>query len=43
MLFFARWKIWLINAVCALGVLLSLPAFLPPRASACRPGSRGGT
>ena len=29
MLFFARWKIWLINAVCALGVLLSLPAFLP--------------
>ncbi|MBM3523204.1 MAG: protein translocase subunit SecD [Alphaproteobacteria bacterium] len=29
MLFFARWKVWLINAVCALGVLLSIPAFLP--------------
>ena len=29
MLFFARWKTWLINAVCALGILLSLPAFLP--------------
>jgi SecD/SecF fusion protein len=29
MLFFARWKVWLINAVCALGILLSLPAFLP--------------
>jgi len=29
MLFFARWKILTINAVCALGILLSLPAFLP--------------
>jgi preprotein translocase subunit SecD len=29
MLFFARWKVWLINAVCALGILLSIPAFLP--------------
>jgi len=29
MLFFARWKIWVINAVCALGILLSLPAFFP--------------
>ena len=29
MLFFARWKTWLINAVCAFGVVLSLPAFLP--------------
>jgi preprotein translocase subunit SecD len=28
MLFFARWKIWLINAVCAAGILLSIPAFL---------------
>jgi preprotein translocase subunit SecD len=29
MLFFARWKVWTINAVCALGILLSIPAFLP--------------
>lgn len=29
MLFFARWKVWLINAACALGILLSIPAFMP--------------
>ena len=29
MLFFARWKVWTINAVCAIGILLSIPAFLP--------------
>ncbi len=29
MLFFARWKIWTINAVCAAGILLSIPAFIP--------------
>ena len=29
MLFFARWKIWTINAVCLLGILLSIPAFMP--------------
>jgi preprotein translocase subunit SecD len=27
MLFFATWKKWTINVVCALGVLLSIPAF----------------
>src|SRR5437764_13611507 len=30
MLYFANWKVWLICAVCALGVLLSLPNLLTP-------------
>ena len=32
MLYFANWKILLICAVCALGVLLSLPNFVSPSA-----------
>ena len=29
MLYFARWKVWSIALVCAVGVLLAVPSFLP--------------
>ncbi|MEA3012272.1 MAG: preprotein translocase subunit SecD [Sphingomonadales bacterium] len=37
MLNFPRWKIWGISLICAFGVLLAIPSFLPPSVSAYLP------
>ena len=37
MLNFPRWKIWGISLLCALGVLMAVPSFLPPSVSAHLP------
>jgi preprotein translocase subunit SecD len=37
MLNFPRWKVWGISLICAFGVLLAIPSFLPPSASAYLP------
>jgi preprotein translocase subunit SecD len=37
MLNFPRWKIWGISLICAFGVLLAIPSFLPASASAYLP------